>query len=1723
MNSRKRTKFLLPAFAILASAAFLLSTWAEPRPTGDAFTLAFSADKIDMTLTRTSLNGKATPGDAAIVSRTLGLTSPDGNWEENRWEAGKVGVDAETTFDYLVVLKEPVTVGTVAIEPADFSTNTGSRNGGEVFYLKDNVSAAPNPVDQAQWNKIEFTGVQQLLRSAALPPGTKTRAFLYRDVRTAGSSSLAHWNFYRARLADLTFSAKGYCAGGASAGDPDGIARGTGWSSLAAGKTKSKNTAPTPKNPTWYVLAWDKPQDIAGLFFSSNITAFNVYRMKGDVAANPALAPAQDWEKIDAAAVRECTHKFKWWGYFTRWVNLPAGATRAVKIEITGSNGNDAWISGFGSFIDLKDATPPAITQRDDGPPFRIPAAITAEGPSALAIDTADGHRLLNLSAQTVLPKATREIPWNLKDPTGNYVAPGNYRLKAITGPLVELVFQNCPYPNVQNYFPDRTPWLTSHDGPNGWLSDHSQNWAVTSVGDHVYFGAPMAEAGVCMIETDLDGKKLWGRHDFGAWLGVNRLTADQKSVFIESTGHKIYRMDPATHEASVIFPIGTPERRGSLTAISAHDNKVYLAFSGIPLFDNPTSTAGVDLEHCLPKPTTQLPHLLRLGGRVPGKEAPAKTGKPQGNGDLNLETTEGTGDEQYTVIAFKQPVPIGSIVFPHPVTTDKLEFSVLKADAPFPPRPSNNKDWTPLPDQGRPGRWECLTAAENTLTRALRVKISRSGGDALSDKQWFAHLDGLRILNRRFKDLSTTAAIRVNSGKPTANGEWEAQRTEAIGEDKPAVYLMEWTTPQKIDGLAIKEIDGARAEIDVWNGPDGTIPLDAPVASPTTAGWKNVATFKPGRRTAKYKADDNQYANYIDGYVEFKENGVRTSQTTRAVRIRIVEPWMDNAEGGCLRHDGRDEHGMHISKSYIMNLDTRRCKIYGVAPLQYLGGEPPIDSLVYERLEIHDGTTGTLLKELPVHLGWHGLGFLPSGELVAINGDHRSIVKVNTDTGALTTLVNVECANMAVGPDGNLYVMDFSDVGHGTVRVFDTSGRFLHTIGNPGGAAVGPWDPQRFNRNVISMCVDRNLSLWIVEGVDNPRRVLQYNATTGKLLKEMTGSTHYGGGGTLNRYDISRAYLGNTEFEIDYAKNFSRIHSQLVQPFYGNDLVAARANGHTYLVTVPITLNDRQSVPIVYLADDNTPVRMVAAFGNADHFPPLRASAIVSLLGGKCPEDFKFIWTDRNGDGKVSPDEVTFEPKADDERGPAFGPFDTQLGCMGTDARYEVKETLPNGSPVYQRVASPNRGSFLKLNNGNFLTLHGHPGADGPESNFVTDPNGKLLWSYPVSNAGVSGLSIHPWKAGDVANEFGIIGHETDPGDLGEFVVTSGNDGQWRIWTADGLLAGQILLHKTDPRAHFLSMPDIKPGMRVDPLTGSQEHFHGFFTRAEATGKYYIITGFTSMSIMEVRGLDRFKRVTTDFTVTQADIDRAKAWESQQVRRLVESRPSILKVKAIDPLDGETPKIDGLRKPKEWGDAGATMGNDNPHTFSMAYDEKNLYLCWTAKGIGPFKNSGGDFQRLFKTGAAVDLLLGTSPDADPARTKPVAGDLRLLISMVAGKPRVVLYQPVAPGAKATEAWRAYTPAGGETAFQRVVELPNAKVAASGGNDFTVEASIPLSDLGLKPKKGLRLRMDWGFLTTDDGNQVKDRLYWSNRQATGTSDEAIEARLEPQFWGYANF
>ncbi|MFG0254523.1 MAG: hypothetical protein ACF787_05415, partial [Rhodopirellula sp. JB053] len=178
-------------------------------------------------------------------------------------------------------------------------------------------------------------------------------------------------------------------------------------------------------------------------------------------------------------------------------------------------------------------------------------------------------------------------------------------------------------------------------------------------------------------------------------------------------------------------------------------------------------------------------------------------------------------------------------------------------------------------------------------------------------------------------------------------------------------------------------------------------------------------------------------------------------------------------------------------------------------------------------------------------------------------------------------------------------------------------------------------------------------------------------------------------------------------------------------------------------------------------------------------------------------------------------------------------------------------------------------------------------------------------------------------------------------------------------------------------------------------------------------------------------------------------------------------------------------------------------------------YDDQSLYLAYRVFAPrSAMKNVGQDDRLLFKSGDAVDLMIG------PESSKESTGNMRVLMTFKDGKtPVAVLNVKKDPTASADEKFDFSSP-WRTISFDRVVVSRNINLASRGTHGgFIVEASIPWSELGVTPESGLRLKADVGVLFGDGGTQTVSRQYWSN-QATGlVNDVPGEADLVPAAWG----
>jgi hypothetical protein len=302
---------------------------------------------------------------------------------------------------------------------------------------------------------------------------------------------------------------------------------------------------------------------------------------------------------------------------------------------------------------------------------------------------------------------------------------------------------------------------------------------------------------------------------------------------------------------------------------------------------------------------------------------------------------------------------------------------------------------------------------------------------------------------------------------------------------------------------------------------------------------------------------------------------------------------------------------------------------------------------------------------------------------------------------------------------------------------------------------------------------------------------------------------------------------------------------------------------------------------------------------------------------------------------------------------------------------------------------------------------------------------------------------------------------------------------------------------------------------MSLDAITAGGESFGGDFLRAP-DGKVYLTLSGNDARVAEITGLNTIQRFAGRFTYTPAQY--AEAQRLMQDRIAAANAPKVYTIaRAATPIT-----VDG--KPDEWpellDDTKPVLElQENPQQryarVQARYDANNLYLAYRVFAPrNAIQNAGQDWHLLFKTGDAVDVMLG------PAQSRNGAGNSRVLMTLMGGKPIVVLNQKAAPGAPAAEKYVFAAP-WHTLSFDRVVQARDVQLATGPiNNGYFVEAAIPWSVLGVQPKAGLRLRGDVGALFAGNGGTVTvARRYWSN-QATGlVNDVPGEADLTPNLWG----
>ncbi len=796
------------------------------------------------------------------------------------------------------------------------------------------------------------------------------------------------------------------------------------------------------------------------------------------------------------------------------------------------------------------------------------------------------------------------------------------------------------------------------------------------------------------------------------------------------------------------------------------------------------------------------------------------------------------------------------------------------------------------------------------------------------------------------------------------------------------------------------------------------------------------------------------------------------------------------------------------------------------------------------------------------------GVAFDPEGRLLSLQGEKllRFTLPEKIPAGFVLPQPEVivekleDPRQVALDDQGNIYISEWGGSHH--VKVFTPGGRPLRTIGTAGVPKAGPYDETRMN-HPNGLTLTRDGHLWVAEHDYLPKRISIWTRE-GEFVRGLYGPPNYGGGGTIDPKDKTRFYyvdekaMGGLEFELDWEDGTSRLAQVYHRPdptdparLPGTGAQMPIYHGGRQYMTNQFNVLPASGSPVigVWQMEDGV-IRPVAAMGDASGWPLLREERFKPRLPeeidlGKFDENRSplfFAWSDRNGDGEVQPGEVTTRllPPLPEDGNLA----DKRVGEIYISQDLEITTTYGNhlkpggftdrGVPLYDAadLTEYQITEEVRWSTGARMALPGGDGitvlTGGPLRGFR---DGKRIWSYPNPWPSLHeghNAPPHQYPGQLLATTRPISPPLEVPGsDIGEIWAYNGDPGQVYLMSMDGLFVSQLFQN-----THKASLPhwDSLPAERGMSLNDVAKHGEDFWPTLNATadGNFYIVTGKEHSSIVRVDGLDTIRRLSAGTVTVTPDL-RLKAGEYALLRDAArQDREGVSTLRVA--LRTAAPNVDG--KLGEWKDADWVRLDDSTQA-AVAVSGDRIYAAFRSVHGDLLDNSPEALPMIFKTGGALDLMIGTDPDADPKRGAAVAGDLRLLVTRHEGRTLAALYHPVSRDEKKpvpfASPWRTVI-------FDRVDEVGGEVELASAGfrGEMTIggkkeernltgyEFSIPVALVGLNPSAGLSVSGDIGILRGSAG-ETRQRLYWHNKATGLVNDVPGEAMLTPRLWGTWKF
>ena len=211
---------------------------------------------------------------------------------------------------------------------------------------------------------------------------------------------------------------------------------------------------------------------------------------------------------------------------------------------------NQSKLAVFGLLLNLL----PVLFGLGQEAPTGIPIELKLQqgGQVTLVIEDDEGRRVRNLISQDPMPAGRHTVWWDGlddrgRDPDaarhsvfhipGRIVEPGQYTVRGLIHPEIDLVYRMTPYTN------GKPPWRTK-DHASEWLTNHSapsdviflpsgvgplRDGKPTSEGGQIVVCSRVAEGGSGLAWLDMNGDKRWGQHWLGGvWTAASHLAVDR-------------------------------------------------------------------------------------------------------------------------------------------------------------------------------------------------------------------------------------------------------------------------------------------------------------------------------------------------------------------------------------------------------------------------------------------------------------------------------------------------------------------------------------------------------------------------------------------------------------------------------------------------------------------------------------------------------------------------------------------------------------------------------------------------------------------------------------------------------------------------------------------------------------------------------------------------------------------------------------------------------------------------------------------------------------------------------------------------------------------------------------------------------------------------------------------------------------------------------------------